>query len=158
MCIFQLRYVACTQANKRQYVLYVCMYISVAFNQISIRIIFNINKNSNEVVGKKSNVSGIVLFSGVLCGRRCARLAFVLVRLVVTLIHTYAHIYIFINTYILAMPHTHTRCLCAAYTYYDNVLKCLSMGADLWGNLTDAQNSSINIELNVYLRCKYLCF
>lgn len=43
--------------------------------------------------------------------------------------------------------------LCAAYTYDDNVLKCLSMGADLWGDLTtDAHNYSINIQISFVLK------
>lgn len=44
----------------------VCMYISVAFNQISIRIIFNINKNSREP-GKYRAMFRVLCYFGAFC-------------------------------------------------------------------------------------------
>lgn len=66
----------------------VCMYVHVDFGCLQPN--FNSHHLQHQQKFKRarqisSNVSGIVLFWGLLCGRRCARLAFVLVRLVVTL-------------------------------------------------------------------------
>lgn len=44
----------------------VCMYISVAFNQISIRIIFNINKNPSEP-GKYRAMLRVLCYFGAFC-------------------------------------------------------------------------------------------
>lgn len=44
----------------------VCMYISVAFNQISIRIILNINKNSSEP-GKYLAMFRVLCYFGAFC-------------------------------------------------------------------------------------------